>query len=293
MVDLHVHSDKSDGSHTPTALVSLALDAGLTAMALTDHDTMAGVEEAAAAAKGSGLTVIPGIELSSHYDRKEIHIVGLYVNRNNDALQHYLTHFLESRLHRNEALCLRLQEAGYDITMEELKREFPDSVLTRAHFARLMHRKGYANSVAAAFERFLGDHCPYFIPREKLPAAEAVALIRNAGGIAVLAHPTLYHMGQETLFHMVSFLKDAGLNAIETKYTTYSFSEERQMKEIAQKLGLGKAGGSDFHGAAKPKVKLAKGYGNLYLDDSFLTELRKTCGMEDLPPQAPIAESGN
>lgn len=278
MIDLHVHSNKSDGSDSPSTLVKMACDKGITSFALTDHDTMEGVSEAVAAAANTPVTVIPGVELSSHYMNKEIHIVGLYVNQNDEKFGKYLEHFLLSREGRNVKMCDLLREAGMDITYEQLRQMFPDSVLTRAHIARYLHEKHYVTSVKDAFERYLGDHCRFYVQREKLPVEDAVSLIKGAGGIAVLAHPTLYHMGESTLRDMVRTLKEAGLDAIETKYVTYSSSDERQMKEIARDFGLAHSGGSDYHGIAKPKIQMGTGYGKLYIDDSFLTELLRDCG---------------
>lgn len=277
MIDLHVHSNKSDGSDSPADLVAMAEQKGITAFALTDHDTMSGVGEALAAAEGTSVTVIPGIELSSHYLNKEIHVVGLYVNQNDPEFSSYLKQFVESRSARNRKMCELLTEAGMEITYEELCESFPDSILTRAHIARLLHKKNYVTGVADAFERYLGDHCPYYVQREKLPVENAIRLIKNAGGIAVLAHPTLYHMGNKTLHELVRTCKEAGLDAIETKYVTYSSSDERQIKEIAAEFGLARSGGSDYHGIAKPKIQMGTGYGRLYIDDSFLTELLKDC----------------
>lgn len=273
MIDLHVHSTKSDGSLSPTELVGAALKVPLTAMALTDHDTVSGIDEALSAAQGTGLEVIPGVELSADYNGKEIHVVGLYVNHSNPKLNEYLDHFLETRDIRNIRMCEALSADGYNINIEELKEAFPGCVLTRAHVARLLMKKRYVHSVKEAFDRFLGDHCKYFIPREKITGADAIALIKTAGGIPVLAHPILYHMGSERLELMISELSAAGLEAIEAKYCTYTSSDERQIKELARKYNLQISGGSDYHGVVKPGLKLGIGYGKLYIDDSILKNM--------------------
>ncbi len=273
MIDLHVHSKKSDGSLAPKELTKLALSIPLSAYALTDHDTMDGVPEAMEAAKGTDLTVIPGVELSADHNGREIHLVGLFADQEDPALSSYLKKFRRTRDARNEDMCARLRAGGMDITMEELYAAFPDSVITRAHFARLLQQKGYVRSVAECFERFLGDHCPYFIPREFIASTDAVSLLKGAGSIAVLAHPTLYRLGKEQLYEMTKKLKDAGLDALEAKYSTYTSTQERQMKELAKSLSLKISGGSDFHGDAKPDIRLGKGYGRLYIDDSILTDL--------------------
>lgn len=286
MIDLHVHSTKSDGSLTPTELVAEALKLPLSAFALTDHDTMDGVDEAVAAAEaasenGTNITVIPGVEISSDYTNvgpKEIHIVGLYVNRHCPDFLEYENHFHATRDSRNIQMCEALAQDGYDISIEELSELFPGCVLTRAHMARLLLKKGYVHSVKEAFDRFIGDHCKYYVDREKITAEGAVALIKKAGGIPILAHPILYRFGKQQLKILVSALKDAGLEAIEAKYCTYSSSDERQIKELAAKYDLAISGGSDFHGAAKPGLMLGKGYGKLNIDDSVLTDMLKHCG---------------
>lgn len=283
MIDLHVHSTKSDGSLTPTELVHEAIKLPLTAFALTDHDTMDGVDEAVNAAKGMPVEVIPGVELSSEYftsDIKghELHIVGLYVNRMCPDFIEYTNHFHATRDLRNIQMCDALSSDGYEISIKELNEHFPECVLTRAHVARIMLEKGYVHSVKEAFNRFLGDHCKYYIPREKISSADAISLIKKAGGISVLAHPILYRFGNKQLERMVSELKDAGLDAIEAKYCTYSSSDEHQIKELAKRYDLAVSGGSDFHGAAKPGLNLGKGYGKLYIDDSILTDMLNKLG---------------
>lgn len=166
-VDLHVHSNKSDGSKTPSELVDEALSKGLAAFALTDHDTTEGLAEAMEYAKGKDIEVIPGIELSSEYKGRDIHIVGLFIDPNNERFQEHLTNFKDSRINRNNKMCQLLRdEAGMDISYEKLMEEYPGSVITRAHYARYMLSRGYIKSLPEAFERYIGDHCKYFVPRE-------------------------------------------------------------------------------------------------------------------------------
>lgn len=274
MVDLHVHSNKSDGSYTPRELVDYALEKGLTAFALTDHDTTAGIDEAVSQAKGKTLEVIPGVELSTEYEGRDIHIVGLYVNQNAPGFADYLKEFQNSRELRNEKMCEKLKTYGIDITLEELKHEFPGAVITRGLYAKYMLKKGYIKSMQEAFDRFIGDHGPCFVPREKITPEQAVGFIKSAGGLSILAHPPLYRMSRTRLEILVERLKAAGLDGIEAKYTTYSSTEEREMKEIASKFGLAISGGSDFHGTTKPKTDLGVGYGSLYIDESVLTHLK-------------------
>ena len=273
-VDLHVHSDKSDGSMSPAALTAYAAQKGLRAYALTDHDTVDGLVEAMEAARQfPDLEVIPGIELSTEYKGRDIHIVGLYIRYEDPAFQKHLIDFQNSRILRNEKMCNNLADAGIDISFEKLQAEFPDSVITRAHYARYLLAHGYVASLKEAFDRYVGDHTKYFVPREKVTPAQAVSLILHAGGIPILAHPVLYHMSDAALEELVAQLKDAGLIGIECIYSSYSSSEERDMKRIADKFGLAYSGGSDFHGNAKPGLDLATGYGSLFVPETILDNL--------------------
>lgn len=275
IVDLHVHSDKSDGSFTPSELVHYAIKKGLSAFALTDHDTTDGIEEALEAAKGKPIEVIPGIEFSTEYEGKDIHILGLYIDCNAPVFKEHIQSFVDSRILRNRKMCERLREADIDITYEKLLAEFPDCVITRSHYARYLLAHGYVNSLPEAFDRYIGDHCPYFVPREKVTPEQAVELILQADGIPILAHPVLYHMSDRKLDTLVASLKKSGLVGIEAVYATYKPAEERQMRALAAKYDLLISGGSDFHGAAKPKLDLATGYGKLVIPEELLTMIKK------------------
>ncbi len=282
-IDLHVHSTRSDGTYSPTELVDYAIQKGLAAFALTDHDCVDGLDEAIAYADSLRLTnpevpeVIPGVEFSTEYKGSDVHIVGLYIDYKAPKFQKYLVDFVESRTLRNQKMCKLLQEgAGMDISYEALLETFPNCVITRAHYARYMMSKGYVKSISEAFERYIGDHCPYYIPREKVTPAQAIELILSAGGIPVLAHPLLYGMGKARLDALVAELKAAGLLALEAIYSTYSASDEREMRTLAAKYDLCISGGSDFHGDNKPKLDLGTGYGSLYIPYEVLTKLLDT-----------------
>ena len=277
-VDLHVHSNKSDGSLSPSDLILEAKKKGLKAFALTDHDTVDGIDEAMAASVGSGVTVIPGIELSTEYEGKDIHIVGLLIDKEQPEFKEKIQEFVDSRILRNRKMCQKLTEAGMPLTYEELLAEFPGAVITRAHYAQIMLKKGYTKSLKEAFERYIGDRGPCFIPREKITPEDGVKLILSAKGIPVLAHPLLYKMGKERLQILIDRLKDAGLEAIEAVYCTNTPSEEAQMRELAKKNGLLISGGSDFHGNAKPGLEMGTGYGKLYVSKEILDELVKRKG---------------
>ena len=319
MVDLHVHSTCSDGTYTPLEVVDYAIQKALTAFALTDHDTVNGLDrairyaeelrqaqaaspvsfsynnaddrfpvsfsrnDAAARLPVSSVPdadiprvpeIIPGIELSTEYQGKDIHMVGLFIDYRQPEFAHYLEDFIHSRENRNEKMCALLREHDIDITYEALLTEFPGAVITRAHFARYLLSHGYIQSLKEAFDRYVGDHCPCFVPREKVTPAQAVELILGAGGVPVLAHPILYHMSDDRLDTLVAELKKIGLVGIEAIYSTYNSAEERQIRGLAAKYDLKISGGSDFHGANKPKIDLGTGWGKLYVPDEVLENLR-------------------
>ena len=260
IVDLHVHSNKSDGTCSPSELVDLAIQKGLSAFALTDHDTTAGLDEAIEYAKSRDIEVVPGIEFSTEYQGRDIHVLGLAIDYKAPVFADRLQAFVDSRIGRNRKMCRNLTEAGIDISYEKLMAAYPGAVITRAHYARYLLDHGYVKSLPEAFERYVGDHCPYFVPREKVTPVQAVQLIRQAKGIPVLAHPTLYHMGKDALQKLVSSLTEAGLVGLEAVYSTYSAGEEREMRQLALRNGLLISGGSDFHGSNKPGLELATGY---------------------------------
>lgn len=277
-IDLHVHSNKSDGTCSPSQLVDYAVQKGLAAIALTDHDTVDGLDEIIEYADKL-LEVIPGIEFSTEYEGKDVHILGLYIDYKAKVFQKALQAFVESRTIRNEKMCRLLQGVGIDITYQKLLEEYPGSVITRAHYASYLFKYGYIKSMTEAFEKYVGDHCPYFVPREKVTPQDAVQLILKAKGVPILAHPTLYHMSDGRLEKLIATLKEAGLMGIEAIYSTYTASEERDMRRLAEKHNLLISGGSDFHGENKPKLDLGTGYGKLYVDYSVLQKIKDTHGI--------------
>ncbi|MCR5635068.1 MAG: PHP domain-containing protein [Lachnospiraceae bacterium] len=274
-VDLHVHSLKSDGSLTPSELVDKALSLNLRAFALTDHDCTDGLPEAMEYAKDKDVEVIPGIELSTGYNGKDVHIVGLDIDYKNESLQKWLTDFRASRDLRNQKMCDKLQsEAGIDISYETLKATDPGAVITRSHYAKFLFAHGYVKSIREAFDRYIGDHARYYVPREKIDPREAVKVILLSGGIPILAHPVLYHLTKKQLSELVSMLKEAGLIGIEAIYSTYAPSDEREIKALAKEYDLAISGGSDYHGVVKPGLEMGTGYGKLFVPEDVLDNLR-------------------
>ena len=277
-IDLHTHSNCSDGTYSVKELMDYAHDKNLAAIALTDHDTVDGLDEAASYVqeKYPDMELIPGIEFSTVEEGKDVHIVGLYIDHHNESFKAKLGQFIDSRTVRNRKMCRKLsEEAGIPITYEELTSSFPGAVLTRAHYAKFMVDRGYAKSRNEVFDKYIGDNCPYYVEREKISPEEAISYILEAKGVPVLAHPILYHLSDRKLDALVARLKDAGLKGIEAIYSTYSPSEERQIKELAAKYGLLISGGSDFHGANKPKIDLGTGMGKLFLPEDLLPPIKE------------------
>ena len=272
IIDLHVHSTESDGTLTPKDLVAEAKKAGLAAFALTDHDTCQGVCKAMPLAASAGIELIPGIELSTDYHGKEVHIVGLYIDIENEQLLKKTAEYRKCRSERNALMVEALQKEGLSITMEELVAENPDCVITRANIARFLY--GQIKSVREAFDRYIGDHCKCYVGRLKVASTDAVRLIKEAGGTAILAHPLLYGLSNTNLQKMIDELKPAGLDGLEAIYSTYTTGEEQQMKRLARENGLLISGGSDFHGSNKPDIALGRGRGHLYIPYSVLETIK-------------------
>lgn len=278
MIDLHTHSTESDGTLTPQELMQLASDIGLSAIALTDHDTVGGLSKAKPVAESLGIELVPGIELSTDYNGTEVHMLGFYIDDTNPAFLKKLQEFIDSRNLRNEKMAFLLQKEGFSITLEDLYREYPDSVITRAHFARYLVEHGYVKDRDTVFRKYLGDNCRCYVPREKITPFEAIDLIHLGGGLAFFAHPVLCHMNHDRLRFFVRDLKEAGLTGMEAVYSMNSPGDERNMKKLAQEFDLLISGGSDFHGENKPYIHLGTGKGNLRIPDSILDAIKAEKG---------------
>jgi predicted metal-dependent phosphoesterase TrpH len=276
-IDLHTHSNCSDGTLSVKELMDYAHKKDLAAIALTDHDTVDGLDEALSYSKEMypDMEVIPGIEFSTVNEGKDLHIVGLYIDHHDSAFTERLQGFVDSRTNRNIEMCRKLrEEAGIPITYEELVSSFPKAVITRAHYAKFMVDRGYVNSRAEVFDRYIGDHCPYYVPREKILPEDAISIILNNGGVPIFAHPILCHLSDARLEALVKRLREAGLVAIEAIYSPYEARDERQIKELAKKYDLLISGGSDFHGKNKPKIDLATGFGRLFVPEDILIPIK-------------------
>lgn len=279
-IDLHVHSNASDGTLTPTEIVELAVANQISAIALTDHDTLVGIPEAHSAAlaatqKGHKIQVIPGAELSVSYGKKDIHILGLFVDPNNKLLLQSLATARRKRDERNEKMAANLEAVGLDISMDKIRAIEGDAILTRAHFAKYLVEHGYVKTNQDAFNRYLSSDSSYYVPREYLAPEEAIYLIQSAGGLAILAHPLLYKYSLAEVEQLVSDFTNQGLDGIEAIYSSNIGFDEGHMRHLANKYGLVISGGSDFHGANKPGLDLGIGRGNLKIPYSVLEKLEE------------------
>lgn len=274
-IDLHTHSNASDGTCTPTEVVQRAARKGLRAMALTDHDTVSGVEEAMNAAVSLFLPiqVIPGTELSVAYKKQDIHIVGLFVDHCNKAFQDMTQLLIRRRQERNEEMIRRFNKNGIPVTYEELTQGNPDAVITRAHFARYLVEHQIVKIPNEAFKKYLDPGCPYFIPREYIQPEDGIEIIRKAGGVPILAHPLHYKLPQKELEALIARLKDAGLMGIEVKYSNHTQQDEYYASQLASRFHLLPSGGSDFHGANKPAIDIGTGRGSLAVPYDYLESL--------------------
>lgn len=271
-IDLHTHSTFSDGTFTPLQLVKYAEEKGLKAFALTDHDTTEGIKEAKSIE--TNVEVISGVEISTRYDKKEIHIVGLYVNENDTDLNKQLKYYREKRVTRNFEILEKLNSLGVDITIDDVKESCTGDVISRAHIAKALVSKGFVGSYTEAFDRYLGDNKCAYVPRETLNYEESMELITKAGGVPVLAHPLLYKMSDTNLENMMVKLRQKGLKAVEVYYSTHSNSDTQHVMAMANRVGLIYSGGSDFHGATKPKIDMGTGMGKLAVPYEILEKIR-------------------
>lgn len=246
--DLHSHTTASDGTQSPRANVQMALDAGLGAIAITDHDTISGVAEALAAGMELGVVVVPGVEISTVANGQDIHILGYYMNIADEQFLQRLSSLRETRDTRNEMIIARLQELGIDITMEEVLKEVANvkrkgDTVGRPHIAAVLMNKGYVSTITEAFDRYLATGAAAYANPPRIEPATAITWIHEAGGKAVLAHPGIYHDDA-----LVEVIASQGLDGIEVYHADHSPEDEERYRLLAERKGLLITAGSDFHG---------------------------------------------
>ena len=273
-IDLHTHSLKSDGSMTPAEVVREAKKAGLAAIALSDHDTIDGIHEAMEEGKKIGVEVVPAIEFSVK-SATETHILGYYIDIENPDLLRTLEEVVDLRIARNHLTCQRLNELGFDITLEEVRALAPNNFVGRAHFARVLMDKGYTNSVKEGFDKYMSVGQYAYCEQQRLSAKEAIELIKSCGGVSFLAHPHLTKLDDDKIKEFLRELKSYGLNGLEGYYTDYTPEMQEKYQLMAKELGLMISGGTDFHAQMKPHISIGTGLGNMKIPYSVLENIKK------------------
>ncbi len=276
LIDLHAHTTASDGSLTPAELVGLAAGIGLKAVAVTDHDNVDGLPEALAKGREIGLEVVPGVEISAEYKPGTMHILGYLVDPEAAGLGPRLNELQEARRNRTPKIVAKLRELGLDITVEDIQAAAGGLQVGRPHFAKVLQDKGYAASFNEAFDKYLGKGAPAYVDKFRFSPAEAVGLIHEAGGLAVLAHPfTLRQDDPAELEEMIVGLKNDGLDGLEVYYSEHTPEMTRLYLELAARHGLLPTGGSDFHGDNKNGISLGRGRGDLAVPYELLAALKR------------------
>lgn len=271
-IDLHTHTTASDGKNSPTENVELAKKKGLRAIAITDHDTVSGIEEALQAGQRLGVEVIPGIEVSTLYNGQDIHVLGYCIKYESKELAKELLKLRETRNIRNKMMVERLKEVGVEITLEEVeaRQTTKGGNVGRPHMAEVMMEKGYISTMEEAFEKYLGREGKAYVNPPRISPQEGIELIRKFNGIPVLAHPGLYDQDE-----LIQDLQEEGLKGIEVYHPDHSEAEVKKYKRFAEDLNLVATGGSDFHGVRNGKVFHGE-LGSQPVEYTTLEELRLT-----------------
>ena len=275
LVDLHVHSRASDGEYPPREIVRLAKEAGLRAIALTDHDTTAGVAEALAAADEFGVEVIPAVEVSAEFADGACHILGYFIDPSDGSLEAVLEEARAERDRRNRKILERLEALGMPLRMDEVRCHVSAGVTTRAHFAAALLEKGCVKTWDEAFEKFLGRDKPAYVPRKRVEPAEAIRVIREAGGLASLAHPRQLNRSVAETEAWIARLAECGLEAVETQSPDHSAALAKQYAASAERLGLLETGGTDWHGRNEPSFRLGVGGGAMRVPYELVERMKE------------------
>ena len=271
-IDLHVHTTESDGTATPAEAVRLASAAGLRAIAVTDHDTASGFPAAAAEGERLGVEVVPGIEISTTYNGP-VHILGYFIDPGSPALGEVLDWVLRDRNERNRRIAARMAADGLPVDYDEMRARFGASI-GRPHFAELLVELGLARDVRDAFDRYVEKGRRYYEARHFLSIEKAIGLIRDAGGVPVLAHPFQYRLNDEGRRELLEHCVNYGLEGLECRYSGYDEEKTAYLLSLADEFHLQPTGGSDFHGSVKPHIALGSGTGDLAVPYVWLERLR-------------------
>jgi len=281
-IDLHTHSTESDGSFTPEEIIDLAIKNALSVVALTDHDTVAGIANFIKYTENKNIIPISGVEISSTLKNKEIHIVGLFVDYKNLALNDFLLEIRKERDLRNMRIIENLNKLGYEITIDEVLTVASGDSVGRPHFAKILIKKGYFKENQSVFDTVLKRGRPGYSHRVLPTPEETITKIHNAGGIAIWAHPVWRKKNASSFVrNIVKKLMIFGLDGVETYYSSFSNAQHKMMKKIALEYDLLQSGGSDFHGANQPTIKLASCAGNFKVPFELYENLIKDIKNEE------------
>ena len=278
-IDLHIHTTESDGTCTPTEVVTLAKEKNLAAIAITDHDGIGGYKEAAEAGEKLGVEVVPGIEISTKFFAPDrgfaVHILGYYIDVDSPELTPVLEWVVKDRDDRNRRMVELMRADGLPITYEYMHKRFGD-VVGRPHFAEYLVEQGVASSIQDAFDRYVDKGRKYWLPRHFLSIERSIEIIKLAGGIPVLAHPFQYKLDDRGLRELIEHCVKSGLRGMECRYSGYTEEQSAYLEALADEYKLLKTGGSDFHGIHKPTISIGTGKGTLSVPYEFLEKLKST-----------------
>ena len=272
-IDLHVHTGASDSTCSPAEVVRLAAETGLSAIAITDHDTAAGYPAAAEAGAALGVEVVPGIEISTRYFGA-VHILGYFIDPDSPELRPVLDWVVQDRDERNLKMVELMAADGLQVSYDQMRERFGE-VVGRPHFAQILVELGMAKDVPDAFARFVEKGQKYYVGRHFLSIERSVEIIRLAGGVPVLAHPFQYRLDDAKLRELIEHCMESGLQGMECLYTGYSAEQSEYLLALAKEYGLQPTGGSDFHGANKPHIQLGRGTGELRVPYEYLEKLKE------------------
>lgn len=273
--DLHTHSVFSDGTCTPAQIIALAEEAELAAVALCDHNTVAGLDDFHEAAKGRAIEAVGGVEISTEYRGQDLHILGLYID---PPFYRELTDMLEEvnrrKAQANRDTVERLAADGYDLDYDEICSRTPGGHINRAHLAAALMEKGYTTSVSEAFDTLLSEKNGYYRVPRRISAFDAIRYLKSIGAVVLLAHP-FFDLDEQELEEFLRQALPCGLDGMEILYSTFTEEEREIARRIADKYALVPSGGSDFHGTNKPDISIGRGRGDLYVPASFLDAIKE------------------
>lgn len=263
MIDLHTHSSFSDGTLTPSELIDFAVSQGITHLAMTDHDTVEGIDEALSSAKQRNVKFARGVEVSAEFKEKTMHILGYNVNHKSAQLNEKLKILRQAREDRNPKIIQKLNEKGFEITYDDVLKEADNKVVGRPHFASVMLKKGYVKSTQEAFDLYLAKGACCYVDKFRFEPKEAIKMILESGGVPVLAHPLSLKLNYSEIKEVIKSLKESGLEGVECFYRNHTKEDEENLIAIANELDLIVTGGSDFHGSNRPNIFIGVGEGSM------------------------------